>query len=146
LDTVKENNMRTSFTSPPPLSFAFVLTWWLWGCGTQTQYMTARTSPKPLSAKPSQAVELFLNRQPTEQYVELGFIQGRQASGFSRDEMPEIITEMRSEAGKRGCEGLIISGKSDKIQGGGSQGNSATTTLEGFIGSCIVFTDRVSKR
>jgi hypothetical protein len=112
-------------------------------CGTTTRFAATNSAPHPLMARPSAAVEVFVTGLPQRQFVEVGIIQARQSSEFSNDEMPDIIAEMRTEAGKRGCDGLVINGASDTQQSSTyvshHEMSSSTKTLEGFWGACIVF-------
>ncbi|MCE9579125.1 MAG: hypothetical protein K8W52_38740 [Deltaproteobacteria bacterium] len=104
-------------------------------CGTTTRFIATNPSPQPLVAKPASAVQVYTTGVPELPYVEVGIIQGRQSSELSFDEMPKIISAMRADAGKAGCDALLINGASDKVVGD----HHSTTTLEGFWGTCIVF-------
>ncbi len=112
-------------------------------CGTTTRFAATNPSPRPLIARPAETVTVFATGLPNRPFVEVGLIQGRQSSEFSGDEMPEIIAEMRSEAGRRGCDGLVINGASDSSSSSTTVSHHAVTssskTLEGFWGACIVF-------
>lgn len=112
-------------------------------CGTTTRFAATNPAPHPLTARPPAAVEVFATGLPQRPFVEVGLIQGRQSSEFSGDEMPEIIAEMRSEAGKQGCDGLVINGASDSQQSSTYVSrhsmSSSSKTLEGFWGACIVY-------
>jgi len=112
-------------------------------CGTTTQFAATNHSPRPLTARPADSVVVFATGLPDRPFVEVGLIQARQSSEFSADEMPEIIAEMRAEAGRRGCDGLVINGASDSSSSSTTVSHHAVTssskTLEGFWGACIVF-------
>ena len=104
-------------------------------CGTTTRFMPTNPSPRPLAARPAGTVAVFTTGHPEVPYVEIGIIQGRQSSAASFDEMPAIIASMREDAGKAGCDALIINGSSDKTVGDRHQ----TDTLEGYWGACVVY-------
>jgi hypothetical protein len=55
--------------------------------------------------------------------------------------MPEIIHEMRAEAAAIGCDGVIITDRADIVRGHEVDGTGSTGTLEGFMGTCIVWTE-----
>lgn len=104
-------------------------------CGTTTRFIATNPAPHPLAAKPAEAVQVYTTGVPAVPYLEVGIIQGRQSSTLSFDEMPRIISAMRRDAGKAGCDALLINGSSDKVVGD----RHSTDTLEGFWGTCIVF-------
>ena len=88
-----------------------------------------------LAPRPAATVAVFTTGHPDVPYTEVGIIQGRQSSSISFDEMPGIIAAMREDAGRAGCDALIINGSSDKVVGDRHQ----TDTLEGFWGACVVY-------
>jgi hypothetical protein len=114
-------------------------------CGTTTRFVATNPSPRPLTPKPALAVHVYTTGAPQAEYVEVGILQARQSSGFSTDDMPEIIAEMRQRAGAIGCDGLIINGAADKHEGSTFVSDDAISssnqTLEGFWGACIVYLD-----
>ncbi len=115
----------------------------LTACGTTTRFAATNPSPRPLASRPAESVTVFATGLPDRPFVEVGLIQARQSSEFSVGEMPEIIAEMRAEAGRRGCDGLVINGASDKTSSSTTVSRhgmmSSSETLEGFWGACIVF-------
>ena len=114
-------------------------------CGTTTQFAPTNPSPHPLAARPAESVAVFATGLPDRPFVEVGIIQARQSSEFSVDELPEILAEMRIEAGHRGCDGLVINGTRDASSSTTTVSHRAMTssskTLEGFWGACIVFVE-----
>ena len=116
------------------------------GCGTTVTYAETQSPPRPMSPRPASAVAVFTSGAPDADYAEVGIIQGRQTSDYSLDDLPEIIAEMRERAGEEGCHGIVINGRSDKTHayGHGSRGHYHyhQNTLEGVVGTCIVFLDR----
>lgn len=115
----------------------------LTACGTTTQFAATNPSPRPLTARPAHSVTVFATGLPDRPFVEVGIIQARQSSELSFDEMPEIIAEMRGEAARQGCDGLVINGTRDAQSSSTTVSRDAVTssrsTLEGFWGACIVF-------
>jgi hypothetical protein len=131
------------------------------GCGTTTRYTPTNSPPRAMTSRSVETVEVYTSSLPTRPFVEVGIIQSRQSSGLSFDEMPEIIGEMRGYAAKRGCDGLIINGASDKVEGTSSASttttggkaptssttvSNSTTTLEGFWGACIMYTGEATQQ
>jgi hypothetical protein len=123
-----------------PLVFLIILT--SFGCGTSVKFARINTSPKPLTARPADEVDVFTIR-PSRPYLELGIIESQQDE-YSFDSMEDIIAKMRKYAGEQGCEGLIILSGNDSVSvvessvtGGGT---ATVTTLKGYRGTCIVYT------
>ncbi len=114
-------------------------------CGTTTRFATLNQPPHPLTPRPAEAVVLFSSALPAQPYVEIGIVQGKQESDVSLDELPEILAAMRVEAGRRGCEGLILNGPNNapgaRVLGPFEGANR--TIVEGFWATCIAFTDQV---
>ena len=116
------------------------------GCGTTVQYVPTNASPVALEPRSPEQVQVFTSGPPAAPFVEVGIIQARQSTTLSVHEMPEIIAEMRKDAGKRGCHGLVITGANNTVSGGSGSatgavfGDSSVDTKEGFSGACIVFT------
>ncbi len=120
-------------------------------CGTTTRFVPTNPSPRRMHSRPAQSVAVFTTSRPNVPYVEVGILQSRQSSGFSTDDMPDIIMAMRKQAAKIGCDAVIINGSSDKVEGNdtttaqsGPRGasvthSSSTQTLEGFWGTCIMY-------
>jgi hypothetical protein len=110
-------------------------------CGTTTRFAPLNSSPHPLTPRPASMVQVLTTSLPAQPYIELGIIQGTQASELSLHEMPQIVATMRKEAGRRGCDALVLNGPNNTSPGIGQ----ITTTdhprsLQGFWGTCVVFT------
>lgn len=114
-------------------------------CGTTTRFVATNPSPRPLTPRPAAEVHVYTTGAPALAYVEVGILQARQSSDFSTHEMPEIIAELRAEAGKIGCDGVIINGTADTAHGSTvvtrDGVSSSHSTLEGYWGACIVYVD-----
>jgi hypothetical protein len=122
--------MRTSHLALLPVLFAAA-------CGATTRFVATNPAPHPMVARPAETVQVFTTGHPTRPYVEVGIIQGQQGRGLihNGDQMPEIITKMREDAARTGCDGLIINGNADRVVGD----RHSTGTVQGFWGACIVF-------
>ena len=114
-------------------------------CGTTTRFVATNPSPRPLKPKAAHLVHVYTTGAPEADYVEVGILQTRQESGFSTDDMPALIRQMRARAGSIGCDALIINGAADKQSGSVFVSDdaigSSSHTLEGFWGACIVYLD-----
>jgi hypothetical protein len=112
-------------------------------CGTTVQFAPTNPSPRALSPRPPETVQIYTTGTPDEPYAEVGILQARQASTVSFDEFPDVIAEMREEAAQIGCDGVIITSRADATTGSTfGNGNGIygeTETLEGVMGTCIVY-------
>jgi hypothetical protein len=114
------------------------------GCGTNIAYVPLNSPPHPLTPRPPESVELFTTSPPQRPFVEVGAIESQQQS-MSQDGVDVIYAKMRAEAGKRGCDALVIVGSNDATQVSGSMshgsGSVGSRTLKGYRATCVVFTD-----
>lgn len=118
----------------------------LGGCGASTKFAPLNPSPRPLSEKPAELVQVYTTALPSQAYTELGIIQGSQSSDLSDADLPEIVAAMRKRAGKVGCDGLILNGVANRTVHPTSTSNfeGGTKSLEGYWGTCIVFVEVVA--
>lgn len=132
--------MRPSLLRSMPLCSA-LLALTAAACGTATQYTALNKAPHALAPKAPADVLLYTSGPPAVPYTELGMIQGNQESEYSHVDMRTIIAAMRSKAGQMGCDGLVINGAAAKQTDLLFANKEARTrTLEGYWGTCIVFT------
>ena len=68
-------------------------------------------------------------------------IEAQQATEYSIASTQDVFASLRAEAGRRGCDGLIVTGSKDSTVGSLGQGTGTTRTLEGYRGTCIVYRD-----
>jgi hypothetical protein len=108
------------------------------GCGTRIAYMPLNPSPRALQGRDPTQVELFTTSKPEKPYVEIGMIEAQQETMYSVASTQDVFASLRAEAGRRGCDGLIIMGSKDSTTG---VYKGATKTLEGYRGTCIVYRD-----
>ncbi|MCC6623488.1 MAG: hypothetical protein IT385_19665 [Deltaproteobacteria bacterium] len=114
-------------------------------CGTTVRWVPTNPSPRALEPRHPSTVEIWTTGVPNRPYTEVGIITARQSSEMSVDEMPEIISELREEAARIGCDAVMLQGKNDKVVGHGTTtfgtGGMHATTLEGYWGACLVYLD-----
>lgn len=118
------------------------------GCGVKTEFVPMNSPPHALVPRAAEQVEMFSAARPTRPFVEVGTIEVQQRSG-SAGTASTVLGAMRAEAGRRGCDGLIVLGDNDKTVvsgtsstvGGYGHGTVSSETLKGYRGSCIVYVD-----
>lgn len=104
------------------------------GCGTKVQYSETNAPPRPMFPRSVTEVAVFSSGLPDRPYVEVGMLFARKRE-YSADEMPDILNALRKEAGKRGCDGIVVTGDNSVVVGG----QYSTGTLEGIKAACIVW-------
>ena len=74
-------------------------------CSVPVKYTTLNSPPKSLQPMSPEKVEVFTTARPTRKYDEVGTMTAMHDSITSNDDM---FRAMREEAGKRGCDGLVV--------------------------------------
>jgi hypothetical protein len=77
------------------------------GCGTTIRFIPtsgAHLTLKRVQKKPEE-VEVFTSGLPTRPFVELGMVEGEQASTLSLHSRARVFNEMRTWAANMGCDG-----------------------------------------
>jgi hypothetical protein len=110
--------------------FVIVSSWLLTACGTSISFIPSKHAPSP-PARAAHQVEIR-TVPPARAYEQLGIIEVQQESAFSSDDSHTMLVEMRAEAGRRGCDVLLVQGNNDAVVG--------ENTLEGYRGACLVYT------
>ncbi len=126
-----------------PAIVATIYLIFLTGCGTAIKLTNLNPSPKPISPKSPEQVQIFTTGRPAVPYTEVMLISSQQESEFSQDDTPEIIQKMREAAANQGCDALIITMSNDTVSGttgGRSSGAYGhVDTMKGFHGTCVVY-------
>jgi hypothetical protein len=118
----------------------------LTGCGTYIDYMSINAPPKVMSPRPKDQVQVFKSAKPPRPFVEVGVLKVGMASGFSGADELQILDDARAEAGRRGCDGLMVTDSRKMASGTGYHGTYSSTItvnerVSGITASCVVFTD-----
>jgi hypothetical protein len=101
--------------------------------------MPLNPSPRALEARDPAQVELFTTTKPDKPYIEVGMIETQQATAFNTASSQEVFAKLREEAGRRGCDALIVMGSKDATVGHAGQYGGSVRTLEGYRGTCVVY-------
>jgi len=112
------------------------------GCGIGVAYVPLNPPPHMMTARPKEQVELFASKLPDRPYVEVASIEVQQED-YNHASPAQLTDKLRELAGRRGCEGLVLSGANDatSVSGGVSNGSGfvSSRTLKGYRGTCIVY-------
>lgn len=112
------------------------------GCGTRIHYMSLNASPRTLSPRSPDSVEVFTSGKPDRSFAEVGMIEAQQQSGWSVDQPTAILQKLRQKAADVGCDGIIVLGSNDAVVGSSGQYGGSVATLRGYRATCIVYKDQ----
>lgn len=84
---------------------------------------------------------MFTTSQPTRPFVEVGLITS--AQGMTEGGDQKLLTLLREEAAKHGCDGVVVTGETRvaSISGHRITGYTARGETGGYRAVCIVFSD-----
>src|SRR5262249_14935629 len=74
------------------------------GCGTTIHVSPTNPSPRPMTSRTPASVEVYTAGVPDQPYVEVALLEAV-SEGVGAE---HVFQDLRAEAGRRGCEGLII--------------------------------------
>jgi hypothetical protein len=131
-----ERNERIRRISLLPAAVAALA---LCACGVDVTYKPTNSAPRAKQPRSGDAVQVLMSERPARPYLEVGVLEARQRSTFDGGDALELLKALREEAGRRGCEAIIVAGPSNKTVGAGSAGGVVVGTLKGYRAACIVF-------
>jgi len=99
-------------------------------------FVNSNIPHRPMIERRPDQVQLYASGPPKRSYVEVGMLQGQ---GGEYDSPSQVLELMRKEAGRLGCEALIVIGADDSVEGHSNKYFGSTTTYKGFHAVCIVF-------
>jgi len=105
-------------------AFALLL---LVGCGHKLTFTPLNASPRPLTTRSPESVDVFLSQTPPRQHVEVGLFEIEQQSPQSGG-TPEMIAKLRDRAARVGCDAIVLTGTSDRVQSVSTQGTGVATS------------------
>jgi hypothetical protein len=110
-------------------------------CGVTTTTTYLRLPPPRAAPRPAQSVEILSSGPPKRPHLDVALIEAVEESSGTGATTAEIIGKMREEAGRMGCDALILGSAFSKI-------DSLTTVLtgdaydvSGWHGTCVFYTD-----
>lgn len=101
------------------------------GCGPRTTYTQTNTPPNSLLARQPEQVEV-LDKPPTRPFLQLGIFEAEQKSAYTKAD--SIIQRIRKDAGKLGCEAVLIESRSE----------DGAVGLKSFRAACLIYTAPVA--
>ncbi len=118
-------------------SMGFISAWLVTGCGLAFQRIPLAASTKPLVPRSASAVDLYVSGRPTVPTRDLALLTVEEESVYAASSEAEALARLREEAGRMGCDGLVVLGPSGGV-GSGLDGKHARA-LRGFRGACIEY-------
>jgi hypothetical protein len=83
------------------------------GCTTTVTFMPSNPAPRPMVPRKGLEVEVFERMEEVRRpYVHVGFLDAR-PDDYSQDTSESVFNRLRAEAGKVGCEAMVITYRSD---------------------------------
>lgn len=105
------------------------------------RYQATNRSPRPMTPRPFDSVEVYTVSFPQRPFVEVGILEAQQESELSLDAPPEVLAKLRERAAAQGCDAIIMNGANDAVLGHGDRRHSHVTTLRGYRATCIMYSD-----
>jgi hypothetical protein len=105
-------------------------------CGSTTSYQALNRSPRPMTRRPAQSVEVFMLKMPSREFVEVGLLHTEQTSDMSGTSPAELAGLLRAEAAEIGCDGVVMQAADGQYAGGFAL---TSYTSRAFRASCIMW-------
>lgn len=103
------------------------------GCGHEIAYTSLNAPPRPLAPRDPSSVELFVSSAPDRPYVEVGLFEIEQRTPNS-DGTPEMFDKLRVRAAQIGCDALVVTASTDRVQSVSGQSFGAVRTTSAGMG------------
>lgn len=94
------------------------------GCGITSGFVPLAPPPHFVGERPASDVELFTAGPPRRAYQEVGIVE---VSGYGDSPPTELLAELRAVAGAHGCNAVVVTGSSARLQ-------------TSYRGTCVVYT------
>ena len=116
----------------------------LGGCGTYVETTPLNAAPRALSPRPAEQVEVYSSAPPARAHVDAALIQASQTNGTSA-ETAEMVAKIREQAGRMGCDAIVISGASERA-GAPGDAHLLDPGTHLLLATCIVYLEPAQVR
>jgi len=106
-------------------------------CGFSLRTTALASPTKPLVPRAGSAVDLYVTSRPTVPVRDLAILTVEEASIYAGGTEAMALEQLRDEAGRMGCDGLVLLGPSGGV-GSGLDGKNARS-LAGLRGACVEY-------
>jgi len=109
------------------------------GCGTAVATTVINPSPRRMTSRPPETVEIFSSGPPRRPYVDVAFLEAEQETSMSSDHTAEFIIHLRLRAAEMGCDGLVLGGVTHSADVVTSVLADVNSSKKGITATCIVY-------
>lgn len=107
------------------------------GCGLALRVVPLASASTPRAPRAASAVDLFVTGRPTVAARDLAILTVEEESIYAVSSDGEALARLREEAGRMGCDALVVLGPSGGV--GSGIGGDYTRSLHGFRGACVEY-------
>ena len=112
-------------------------------CGTSIRTTPINSAPHPMQPRPAAYVELFTSGAPARPHVDVALIEAEESSGLSVADTNDMLSSLREQGGRMGCDAVVVGGASSRDPGVRDVESWLVEDAKGrkgFYGTCIVYT------
>jgi hypothetical protein len=132
------NHHRRLARASRALYRGLLLSWLCQGCGTFVTSTPLNEAPTPLAPRAPESVEIFASNAPERPHVDIALLEVEQTESWNRQGTDLMLRRLQQAAGKRGCDAIVIIGKSERADDDDELFGHASHSL---LASCLVYTD-----
>ena len=107
------------------------------GCGVRTTMVSLDASWSSRAARPASSVEVFHTQRPSQPYREMAILRVEEESVYANVDETTVWSRLREDAGRIGCDALIVMGRSGTVAS--DLGGRYSRTLKGWEAVCVVY-------
>jgi len=108
------------------------------GCGTSISSTVINPSPRPLTPRRPESVQIFSSGPPPRPHVDVAYLEAEQQTDLSLDGTADFIAKLRRHAAALGCDGVVIGGNTNHATGSIIDYH-VPVSLRGMTATCIVY-------
>jgi hypothetical protein len=114
----------------------------LGACGGYATNITwTAPSPRPLSPRSPESVEVFAGTMPARPHASIGIIEVQENSGSYAPRTRALLAELKRAAGEQGCDAISLGGLVNRGVGPDVIFNDFAADRQGAMAICLVYTD-----
>ncbi len=113
-------------------------------CGFALRVIPLAEPTKPRVPRAASAVDLYVSTRPTVPVRDIALLTVEEESIYTGGTEAMALEQLRDEAGRMGCDALVLLGPSGGV-GSGIDGKNARS-LKGMRGACVEYTKAESAR
>ena len=95
--------------------------------------------PRAMQPRPPYTVEMFSSGPPRRPYIDVAYLEAEQDSAYSVDGTSEFIARLREQAGRMGCDGVVLGGVTNAPDAVASVTADINASRKGLTATCIMY-------